>query len=162
MSRTDIRPGDLLQWFLDTLRSNLDLTESTCFPASGDLAPPKIPPASAFLTVTPLGGRFDIPEQAIGNLYENWSVRVRVYLRLARDRSGRDAQRLLDPEDGQFAWKRKVLRALCGRDIPGWNLKGTIAAESATPLTWLRGDRNDLEWVSFAIDFVCSFAWDVG
>lgn len=159
MSRSDTNPIDILNWILDRLRAELDLTETTCFLSSADLAPQRIPPASVFVTVSPLAGRFDVGEQTAGNIYENWSFRVRVYLRLARDRTGHDDRRLVDPADGVFAWKRKVLKALCGRDIPSWNLKGTLAAEASAPLTWLRG--GDLDWASFAIDFVADFAWDI-
>lgn len=159
MSRVDTTPIDILNWVLSTLRTELGLTPTNCFLASSDLAPAKVPPAAVFVTVTPLAGRFDIPEQTAGNCYENWSFRVRVYLRLVRDRTGHDDHRLLDPDDGMFAWKRKLLKTLCGRDIPSWNLKGTIAADAATPLTWLRG--GDADWASFAIDFVAEFAWDL-
>lgn len=159
MTRTDTTPIDILGWVLATLRSELGLTETTCFLASSDLSPAKIPPAAAFVTVTPLGGRFDIHEQTRENCLENWSFRVRVYLRLTRDRTGHDDRRLTDPDEGAFAWKRRLLKALCGQDLTTWNLKGTIAADSATPLTWLRG--GDIDWASFAIDFIADFAWDL-
>jgi len=159
--RRDVQPTDILQSILATLRAALALNENTCFLATDDLAPARIPASSVFVTVTPSAGEFIVQEQTPGNVGERWGFRVRVFLRLARDRLGRDDVRLLDPQDGMFAWKRKVLKALCGQDFTAWNLRGTIAATSSTPLAWLRGERGDLEFASFAVDFAADFDWDL-
>ena len=161
MSRIDTTPVDILTWILSTLRSELALSESTCFLATSDLAPARIPSSSTFVTVTPSAGEFVIPEQSVGNVTEKWGFRVRVYLRVVRDRAGHDEVRLLDPENGMFAWKRKVLKALCGKDVSTWNLRGTIAAAASTPLVWLRGERGELDFASFAVDFAADFDWDL-
>lgn len=161
MTRLDTSSKDLLEWILATLRTGLALNESTCFLAVDDLAPGAIPAAGCFVTVMPREGTFEVAEQTIGHVTENWGFRVRVYLRLGRDRSGHDTHRLLDPEEGMLAWKKKILRALCGKDWPDRNLRGTLAAERSTGLVWLRGDRSELEYVSFAVDFTAAFAWDL-
>lgn len=160
MSRVDTTQIDALQWILQRLRTALGLNASTCFVAADDLAPAEIPPASVFITVTPQEGRFELEEQTIGNVLEDWTFRVRVYLRLSRDRPGADQVRLLDPQDGLLAWKRKILKALCGQD-PGWNLGRTIAAVAATRTVWLKGGRSDLEYASLAVDFVMPIGWDL-
>jgi hypothetical protein len=48
-----------------------------------------------------------------------------------------------------------------GQDNPAWNLRGTIAATSATPLVWLRGNRGEIEYASFAVDFLLEFDWSL-
>lgn len=161
MSRADTTPIDLLHWVLQRLRSELALTSSTCFLAADDLAPAQLPPAAVFLTVTPLEGAFRVPEQTVGNAYEDWAFRVRIYLRLARDRPGADESRLVHPADGILAWKRKVLRALCGQDIATANIGGTLAATASTRLVWLRTQKQEVEYASLAIDFTLPLGWDL-
>jgi len=160
MTRADATQIDALQWVLARLRSELGLNSRTCFAAADDLAPAEIPPAPVFVTVTPQEGRFEVEEQAAGNVLEDWTFRVRVYLRLARDRTGADQVRLLDPQDGLLAWKRRILKALCGQD-PGWNIGRTIAAVSATRLVWLQGRRSELEYASLAVDFALPIGWEL-
>lgn len=161
MSRADTTPISLLQWVLAQLRTQLGLNEATCFLAADDLAPAQLPPAALFLTVTPLEGTFRVPEQTPGNAYEDWSFRVRIYLRLARDRPGVDETRLVHPTDGILAWKRKVLKALCGQDIAAANIGGTLAATASTRLVWLRAAKQEIEYASLAVDFTLPFGWDL-
>jgi len=161
MSRVDTKPSDILSWILQLLRSGLEMPAEACFLASDDLAPARIPPHPTFCVVSPLAGQFVVEEQTPGNLCERWGFRVRLFMRLSRDRPGQDDVRLTDPDDGAFAWKRKILSALVGKDYAGWNLRGTLAATAATPLVWLRGNRGETEYASFALDFLIEFDWSL-
>lgn len=161
MSRVDTKPQDILSWILGLLRNGLGLGPEACFLASDDLAPARIPPHPTFCVLSPLGSQFIIDEQTPGNVCERWGFRVRLFLRISRDRPGQDEVRLLDADDGMFAWKLKLLRALVGKDNQDWNLRGTLAATAATPLVWLRGNRGEIEYASFAVDFLLEFDWSL-
>lgn len=158
---TDVTQIDVLEWVLQHLRSELGLSESTCFLAADDLAPMELPPAPVFVTVTPLEGHFEVEEQSVDNTIEEWTFRVRLYMRIARDRSGSDHNRLLHPTDGVLAWKQRILRALCGQHLVQWNVGRTIAAVSCTRMVWLQGQRGDLHYASLAIDFLIPIGWNL-
>ena len=161
MTRTDTTPRELLSWILEKLKTDLGLTDATCFLSISDWAPARIPSAPAFVTVTPLDGEFHSVEQVPGNVLEHWAFRVRVYVRISRDRAGQDVHRLLDSQDGLIAWKQKILKSLCGQDLGGANLGQTVAARQSHAPQWVQKDDSGLHYVTFAIDFVMPFGWDL-
>jgi len=160
--RQDTTRTAILQWVLDRLRTQLKLSDSQCYLTADAMAPPVIPPGDFFLTVSPGAGQFVLGEAAVGNLTEHWTFRIRLFVRILRDRSGQDQQRLLDAQRGLFAWQQKVLAALTGADNPDWNLRGWIAPVTASEVQWVQGGRNaELNYLTMTIDFQADFDWDI-
>lgn len=160
--RTDATATAILQWVRERLKTALQLSDSQCFFTADSLNPPVAPPADVFLTVSPGGGQFHLPEAAAGNLMERWTFCVRIFCRVLLDRADHDEKRLFDATRGLLAWKQKVLAALTGLDNPDWNLRGWIAPAAATAPQWLQGGRNaELNYLSLAIDFQADFDWNL-
>lgn len=161
-TKADTTPAAILQWVKEQLKTQLHLSDSQCFLTADSLSPPTAPAADIFLTVSPGGGQFHLPEAAPGNLQERWTFRVRIFCRVLLDRADHDESRLLDAARGLLGWKQKVLAVLTGLDNPAWNLRGWIAPVAAAEPQWLQGGRNgELHYLSLAIDFQADFDWDL-
>ncbi|HOM18888.1 MAG TPA: hypothetical protein PK777_16655 [Thermoguttaceae bacterium] len=157
---SDTTATDILLWVQQRLQTQLNLLDSQCFLTADNLSPPKAPPTDVFLTISPGGGQFHLPEAAPGNLLERWTFRVRIFCRVLLDRADHDQHRLVDQTRGLLRWKQMVLAALTGLENPEWNLRGWIAPVAATEPQWLQGGRNaELNYLSLAIDFQADFDW---
>jgi len=115
--RIDITQDLVLEAIVGRLRSELGLNERTCWetafpqdvilPESGDF----------FVVVSPDSGDFTQGEQQIGNVSEQWDIRVAVYSRVQLDSADRESEAFRAADRGLFQSLAKVLKTLVGHDL---------------------------------------------
>ena len=165
-TRVDTTADAALDSVLSHLRVQLDLNQDTCFETLSPLSAPFNPlSGDFFVTVSPGDGRFVEGEQVEGNVSEDFNVIITGYVRIATDQLENDKQRLHDDTRGLLTVKHKLLKALCGQDIPltedTYFLRNPIYVFGCTaPERGVIGDTNTLiAWIS--LSFGLDFDWDI-
>lgn len=155
--------------FLLKLRTDLSLTENTCYEVEHpDLAPQEITQGSVVITVCPGDGSFPIEEQASVQLAEDSDVIVTWFTKISLDRQSRITNLLHDAERGILPWKARILRSLMPTPasaggnrilLPSGNnfMRGEVTAKSYHRANW---DKDKMiGWAS--LTFGVGFDWDL-
>jgi len=147
---------------LSRLRSELDLEANQCFLAYQPLALSELPRGGDyFLAVSPGGGRFEPAEQVAGNVTEDWTFTVTIYVRSALDRADEAEQALLSATGGLYERKRQVLAALVGWDTGLAQRQLTYCIQSSAPQLLERlGSPQTLLW-ALSLEFGLPFDWEL-
>jgi len=152
-------PATILAWFKTAIVDALQLHESAVMVSTHDTSPPRIPPTTPFIVISPREMRFVVPEQNPAQCVVEWDVRVRVFSRLAIDRAGSIDAALLSAESGLYALIQKIIHAVLTQAPPDVPLRGCYAASATGPVEWLTPLEGQLSFISIAIDFRTDFDW---
>jgi len=160
MSRADVTQTDVLTAIATKLRSELNLTDRTCF-VSLEPYPIAIPKGGDyFVTVAPGDGVFVEGEQYPGNCTEEWTIIVTAFSRMMLDSTDHDLKVLQETTRGLLILKAKLLEVLVGADpTSGGNtfVRNLIFAQRAERPA--AGQDNILAWIS--LDFGVHFDWNL-
>lgn len=152
--------ADVLTAVVARLRSELVLSESTCF-LSNTPEPVETVNHDFFITVSPADGDFDGPtfEGAAENcLIEHAVTSVTIFVRKFMDRAEHVTAMLTDAT-GVLNRKRQVLKALAGHDLKDSGGHSLLVAfvEPTKPMVPLRGEKiGDCQ-----LFFATPFQWDL-
>ncbi len=118
MARVDTTQQAILERVADRLRDQLALPDEGVYLILEPLDPPKVPRGGKFfLGVSAGAGQFPLEEQVEGNITEDWTLGVTLYVRMALDQTDTASSRLLDTTRGLLPLKQTILAALVGWDL---------------------------------------------
>jgi hypothetical protein len=117
-SRIDIVEVDVLASVLLRVQTELGLNDRQCYPVRDVLYVPVIPPGGDyFVTISVGDGIFNEGEQIPQQCIENSEFTVSGFTRIKTDSTGHDGYMLTDASRGTLPIKRKILKALVGKDL---------------------------------------------
>ncbi len=117
MARVDTTQQAILERVADRLRDRLALPDEAVYLVLEPLDPPNAPRGGKFfLGVSAGAGQFPLEEQVEGNITEEWTLGVTLYVRMALDQTDTASSRLLDQTRGLLPLKQRILAALVGWD----------------------------------------------
>jgi hypothetical protein len=167
--RDDTTQSVAITRIVEKLRELLELDERKCFETLYALTPPQVPASGDVLvTVSPGSGQFPQEEQTPastglddqeipGNLTEETSVDVTIYIRLRTDAEDHQDYILHDSLRGLFPNKRRVLASLVGQDLlldseTAFLRQPIYAIACSTPE---KDDSHGIGWltITFGLDF---------
>lgn len=162
MSRADTSQIDLLREVLTKLRADLGLDANQCFLVWSPRNPDHIPRGGEwFVTVSPGAGDFQPGEQVTGNITEEWTFDVTIYVRSALDRPDEAETALIDIQRGLFARKRQILKAIVGWDLGLAQRALVHCIHSSAPQPLEAVGNPHLTLWSLTLTFALPFDWDI-
>ncbi len=117
MARVDTTQQAILEQVADRLRDQLSVPDGSVYLVLEPMAPPDAPRGGPFfLGVSAGAGQFPPEEQVEGNITEEWTLGVTLYVRMALDQTDVSSSRLIDTTRGILPLKQRILAALVGWD----------------------------------------------
>lgn len=136
--------------------------ESLCY-VSDYIDPPENVQTDLFAQVSPSDGQFDVDIQegaGENDVREYAGVIVTVFSRVKLDRNGKTESLLVDATRGMLPLKRKIIRALAGRQLSSGGSDLLVNHVFAQRASAPRYDR-DLRLGVMSIFFSTDFEWDL-
>lgn len=149
---------------LKLLATYADLKPETCFLTLDPELPFELG-HNLFVTVTPIGGEFDISifdGQAQFGTNERASVVVTVWTAIRLDQKGKAAAALGNAARGLLPWKWRILKTFSGLDLQDADGKKILTALMA-PLRAIHPSRMEEgeKHLGISIVFATDFDWDL-